>query len=520
MAAITVAALARFAILCLLCLGACSPRHMSEAVTAGVDSSSTDISEYPDSILALESTLTPADIPEEAIAEMSHAESEQGPVARKNGRGRPRISTDILAVRGPRTDIGGRFRLGSLLSAGCRSDGRSTFGFLQLRPWWLIRNVVAGNMTLRMGERLVLGRGFIDYSMLTSPGVTGGVTAAPSLSRWFGRPGLAVELGTERWMAQAVLIGETTPRFEPAMLWLSTGCRLASTRFGVTVGTPSGQLPRDRAATVVSVHASHRGDGLELSAESAVWSRAHTYFAVRVSQRDSQRWSMRVYRAARFSADTNPATDPVPNGDVLHGAIADTGMHYRGVAFRITASLGSRDSASERRKFRRATVSAKRNRGTVRWEASIAVLGDTRTGSPGDLGETVQTTTDREIRFRGKAIVAPGPHLSHAVVVDYRPRRRWCADGLSIIVTARANLGRLQASGQVAAYSLGQGQGVFIARPGIGNFEGVSSIYGRGSDVALRLRLRLTRGLSLLGYYGEPWLKEHRTYLGVQFRFR
>lgn len=229
---------------------------------------------------------------------------------------------------------------------------------------------------------------------------------------------------------------------------------------------------------------------------------------------------MRVYRAARFSADTNPATDPVPNGDVLHGAIADTRMRYRDVTFRMTASLGSRDTAAERRKFRRATVSAKRNRGAVRWEASVAVLGDKRTGAPGDLGETAQTTTDREIRFRGKAIVSPGPYLSHSVVVDYRPRGRWGADGLSIIVTARADLGRLQASGQVAAYSLGQGQGVFIARPGIGNFEGVSSIYGRGSDVALRLRLQLTRGLSLLGYYGEPWLKDHRTYLGVQFRFR
>ena len=99
-------------------------------------------------------------------------------------------------------------------------------------------------------------------------------------------------------------------------------------------------------------------------------------------------------------------------------------------------------------------------------------------------------------------------------------RRRWRADGLSIVVTARADLGRLQATGQVAAYSLGKSQGLFISRPGIGNFEMFSSVYGRGSDIALRLCFKLTRALSLLVYHGEPWLKEQRTYLGIQFGLR
>ena len=56
--------------------------------------------------------------------------------------------------------------------------------------------------------------------------------------------------------------------------------------------------------------------------------------------------------------------------------------------------------------------------------------------------------------------------------------------------------------------------------PGIGSFEGLSSVYGSGSDVALRFRLRLNGALSLTGYYGEPWLKEQRVYLGVQFEYR
>jgi hypothetical protein len=393
---------------------------------------------------------------------------------------------------------------------------------MQLRRWWLIRNVVVGNMTLRMGERLVLGRGLIDYSMLTAPGVDNGLTAAPSLSRWFGCLGLAVELGTERWTGQAVLTGKTTARFEPAMLWLSTGYRLASTRIGVTVGTPGGRVtvPRDPQATVVSAWGSYRGDGLEMSAESATWQRTRTCFALRVSQRRSPKWSVRYYHAAKFSAGTNPAIDPMPNGDVLRGAVADARARYKGISLRVTASLGSCDSASERRRFRRATVSARRHRGVARWEASVTLLGDTRVGPPGVLGEVARTTSDSEIRFRGKAVLAAGPRLSHAVVVDYRPRRRWCVDGLTIVVTGRANLGCLQASWQVAAYSLRKGQGVFISRPGIGSFEGFSSVYGAGSDVALRLRLRLKRGLSLIGYYGEPWLKEHRTYLGVQFGYR
>ena len=525
MAAIAVGRLAGLAaVLCLLCQTACSPRHTAARSVPAGDSSSSQIVVHGDSILSLENALTLDDIPAEAIAEIPNADLERRAdnTARKNRRGHTRVSTDVLVVHGPRSDINGRLRLGSLASAGCRSDGRSTLGFVQLRRWRLIRNVIVGNMTLRMGERLVLGRGFIGYSMLTAPGVGNGVTAAPSLSRWSGRPGLAVELGTERWMGQAVLIGETMGRFEPAMLWLSAGYRLASSRLGVTVGTPSGRMTatRNRDATVVSAYASYRGDGLEVSAESATWSRAHTCFALRLSQRHSPRWSVRYYHAAKFSAGTNPAVDPTPNGDVLRGAVAAARVRYKGTSLRITASLGSRDSASERRRFRRATVSARRTRGAARWEASVALLGDTRVGPPGVLGEAAQTTSDREIRFRGKVVLTAGPRLSHTVVVDYRPGQRWRADGLTIIVTARANLGRLEAKGQVAAYSLGKGQGVFISRPGVGRFEGFSSVYGRGSDVALRFRLRLKRGLSLIGYYGEPWLKEPRTYLGVQFGYR
>ena len=126
-------------------------------------------------------------------------------------------------------------------------------------------------------------------------------------------------------MGQAVLIGQKAAHFEPAMLWLSTGYRLASTRLGVTVGTPSVRIaaPRSPGATVVSAYASYRGDGLEMSAESATWPRGHTFFAFRVSQRHSPRWSVRYYHAAKFSAGTNPAVDPMPNGDVLRGAVAD-----------------------------------------------------------------------------------------------------------------------------------------------------------------------------------------------------
>jgi len=183
-------------------------------------------------------------------------------------------------------------------------------------------------------------------------------------------------------------------------------------------------------------------------------------------------------------------------------------------------SAGFRRNLANRPRLRRATVSAKRHRGVAHWEATVALLGETRVGPPGVLGEAAQTTSDHEIRFRGKAVLSAGPRLSHAVVVDYRPQRRWRTEGLTIIVTARANFGRLQASGQVAAYSLGRGQGVFISRPGIGSFEGLSSVYGSGSDVALRFRLRLNGALSLTGYYGEPWLKEQRVYLGVQFEYR
>jgi hypothetical protein len=143
-------------------------------------------------------------------------------------------------------------------------------------------------------------------------------------------------------------------------------------------------------------------------------------------------------------------------------------------------------------------------------------LFDDRRTNPTDLGETASTSSDREIRFRCKVVAIPDPRWSHAVVVDYRPGKRWSSDGLTVIITAKADLWRLQATGQVAAYSLAAGQGVFISRPGIGSLERLSSVYGAGSEVALRFRLRLAEGLCLLGYYGEPWLRERRMYVGLQ----
>jgi hypothetical protein len=184
-------------------------------------------------------------------------------------------------------------------------------------------------------------------------------------------------------------------------------------------------------------------------------------------------------------------------------------------------SIGIHRSASGRRRFRRAAILATGKERGIAWEGSLWLLEDTRVRLPNNvLVEASPVQVEREVRLRGKVITELGAHMVHTFVLDYRPGIRWDSAGLGVSVATRATLGRLQARWQVTAYSLRPGQSRFVTRPGIGTFEWFSTVYGRGSDVAMRVRWRLRDDLFVLGYYGEPWLKEPRAYVGMQLLLR
>jgi hypothetical protein len=508
---------------------ACSPRH--GAVPATVDSlwSASPVESDEDSLLAVEHELARSGAAAERVNELSLSGPPPAAAQRRSGKSRDyqRVAVDMNAINGSRREIGGSFALRNVLAMGLRSTDASTLGFLKLDRWRFLRSVVVGNMTLRMGERLVLGRGFTSYQMVTTRAVSDGMAASPSLSRWFGRSGVAVDAGGESLRTKAAILssGQSLLRFDPAILWVSVGSRFGSEQLGLTIGKPlvsdTGGGGANTNFTLASLYAWHRGGMFHASGEFVRWLPGRSYFALTVGQRGSLQWSIRYFHAPAFSSSANPAVDPTPTGALIHGALVDVRQRYTAARIRTVMSIGIHRSASGRRRFRRAAILATGKERGIAWEGSLWLLEDTRVRLPNNvLVEASPVQVEREVRLRGKVITELGAHMVHTFVLDYRPGIRWDSAGLGVSVATRATLGRLQARWQVTAYSLRPGQSRFVTRPGIGTFEWFSTVYGRGSDVAMRVRWRLRDDLFVLGYYGEPWLKEPRAYVGMQLLLR
>jgi hypothetical protein len=519
--------LATFAAL-VVCAASCSPRRALNSVSAG-DSVAVMATPWDeeDSLLVVEDALAGSETPVEDIAELPTPAAETNTRTSGN-RGRPgpkprRITADVTTIVGTRREVKGTVGSTNTLSVGFRSNGMSTLAYLRLGPWWVVRSAVVGNMTLRMGERLVLGRGFTSYPLLTTGGVREGIRAAPSLSRWSGRSGVAVTVGADSWDAHAILLGtsQAFPRLHPTMLWVSARSRFRVEQIGLSIGRRIARTVNDATphpkTTVMSLHASHRTRGLEGSGEYVRWFPGESYFALRLLRRGALRWSIRYYRAPLFPSSANPAIEPTPSGMVLQGVTVDTSRPYGSTKARLVISLGSRRSAIEKQRFTRTVLSVSGKSRGFDWEGSLLTLEEIETHFPTDvIVHTSSVNTAHKIRLRARAGIASGG-LSHTVTLDYRPGRRWNSEGFSLTVGTGVNVGRLEARWQATAYSLASGQSRLITRPGVGTFEWISTVYGTGSDVSVRVRLRLWHDLFLLGFYGLPWLKEGRAYVGTQF---
>lgn len=431
------------------------------------------------------------------------------------------ISLDVTAVRGTHEEVRAHFDAKRMFSMGLRASERWTLGFLRLRRDGFIRNVVLGNLTLRMGERLILGRGFRSYRDITAGGVREGMVAVPSLSRWFGRPGASIAAGYGRWRLQTTVLGPVAAtRFHPSMGWLTLARRSRVTAAGLTLGLPIGRSSArgQHAIRLLSLHAAHRAGDFDLSGEHVHYLGGDSFLALRLSQRGVHRWSIRYYVAPLFATASAPSLEPIPDGTVVQGIAADVARRSGAKTTRLAVSLGHRRSASERRLFRRATLSISGRQNGREWECGAFAREEVQTGfSRGPLAVTGPDREEHDLRLRG-ALRAGGDRVSHVVRLDYAPGREWRSGGLLLAITTRMLVGRLDARLQVSAYSFPSGRRGFISRPGVGAWEWFSIVYGRGSDVAVRIRLSVTEHVSLIGYYGEPWLNEGRVYIGARVR--
>lgn len=467
--------------------------------------------------LAIVDGLTPADVPDGAVDAMSADTPYRGvePDARW-------LTGSAVATYGPRTELSAVLDLGENLSVGFRVRDSDPLGFAVVTPPRWIRRVVVGNMVLRMGERIVLGRGFVDYPFHTTRGRAEGVVVSPSLSRWSGRPGLAIDLGGERLAIQSVFVSETPTRLEPSpgALWLSVASRAAGVECSAALGRRVDGNAVAEAPLVTSLCARYPGDGFVASAEWATVSRRR-YFAVTLSSRGAFAWFARVYRVPAFPATAMPSSDLSSNGNVQQGASIVSSARLLRTKTRFAILLGSRITGTERRMFRRLMLTAGGRTGIVSWEGSVTAVGTDRISLPKTPDvQAVVADGDRALRGRVKLQIASGPHVSYSLAIDHRIGAGWRGDGLVLIVAGRAHWKRFETRWQTAAYSLGPGQGALITRPGVGSFESFSSVYGGGSDNAIRIRVRLSPDLLLTAYLGEPWQKQQRLYVGASATLR
>ena len=465
-----------------------------------------------DSIPDLGDVLSPGESDDD-LPEVSHS--------RRAGR---LTRADLLFLGGARDEFRGSVRLGSHIEVGARVGEESQTGYVVVSRLGVLKSLAIGNLRLRIGERLLLGRGLIGYSLSTTGPVREGAVVAPSLSRWSGRPGVAADVGVGQWAARFVLFGEHSDDMEARMFLVSVGRRSESLTAGATVGIPLhervGERVGGRRASVGSAYLLLRKKRFEISGEVAGWSTLAPFVALRVAARGRDGWALRCYRAPMFAATDPPLSGGEPLERWQQGVTMSARYPIGQLRFRWTVYLVSRFSPDDYRRYRRAQASVAGKIVRGEWEAGVIAIDDAMVSYVASPLSERRSTLKRQMRFRLKVRVHGGRSLSQSIQLDYRPGSHWGNDGLGASVGLRATLGRLQAECKATAYRMADGQSMLLSRPGVGYFEWFSTAWGHGSDISVRLLGAVTENLSLLAYYGQPWLREQRIYIGVRVVLR
>jgi len=486
----------------------------------------------------LEAALTAEDQTEVMTALGEDPLEAQGVPPRSENRAAPRRTTrgdlvlgEVVGVTGYRSQLRVDVRAGGGFSAGLKTDRSGSVGFLRLsRPGW-VRSVYVGHLNMRMGQRLILGRRLGMYASSATGPVSGGVTVTPSLSRWFGRTGGGVEIHMGRWTCHSVLVGalDVDERWRPRSLWISLvrSSRWVST--GVSVGEQIGcriesaGSPKGRRPAVFSAHAAVRRDGVDGSGEVVWFSNGRAYFALRAARRGRPRyprWSLLVFRAPYVSSTLNFMTDLDPGTRTVQGTRMDVSWKISRVHATVACLVGRIWSPSEKSVYRRVVVSARAGRrDAVSWECSLVRSIRSYDRHPADR-LTRQSSLDKRENFRCRAAIEfrRGRLLSTKIRLDYMPPVGEVGDGTLLLVGMGVRTKRLDARLQIAAHSIPRGRSAFIARPGVGSFELFSAVYGKGSDVSIRVQLWVTERIALFGYHGSSPARRNRVYLGIRGR--
>lgn len=387
-------------------------------------------------------------------------------------------------------------------SAGVRDvDGRRS-AFVTLSDLGALRQVHAGRAHVRFGEQLVLGRGFGSYPTAYATSAAGALSWSPSLSAFSGVDVVATTLRTGALSLQSV-VARAPDATRSAWLALTADARPPG-RFSVLAGWPGTVAGRPR---MLAVAGQLHGAGLSFTWECAV-DRTRVFGAARIA-------APRFGSAAFFHAPVlTSADEPLVHFLERPGAVRGVLVDWRRIAgFRLAGRvlLTTRADADASRIRRQVWLSTHGGR-QLRWKLSLYHLSETDESLARAVPQ-VATTVSRHATTRLRLDIEFGDRSSR-----HRMRADIVERGVVVAAGSRLEAGRVTAEWRAAAYALPPGRPAWVTRPGPGPFERFSSVYGRGSDLGVRIRFRLFSHSLLEAYYGRPYLNAARFYVGASYR--
>jgi hypothetical protein len=513
-----------------LTLGACAggslhpfrdtagPRAEGGSDSVRVDAQSDSVSRWSSTAAdLLESDLPDGTRDESAASQASDAAPDIQP---KGG------SYEVTAVAGFRSEV--RLRAGDMrgFSGGVRVGESFTMGYVRYEGRGFLRALHVGRMTIRAGERLLLGRGLGDYGSSTTGRVREGFAVSPSLSQWFGFNGAAVELAGGPWRFQTLAFTppDAESRFERGSAWSSVVRDFSRGSLGVMaalVKSRSSEATAGPAATRLSTVGAHTvfgGQGFDGSGEVARLG-SEWYFAGRIRTTARRaRWSLLVFDAPFDVPPGGPGMEPPARRD--HGAALSVSSRILGLKGSLRLFAGQRVSRSGRADYRRLIAEVDRGGpGPVRWSLRASAKTCRETDFPTNpVVRELSVESSRELALRAALSIDDRRAVRTAARIDYLPPTDQMGSGTVVSVSVNAATARIDASMSATSHSLAPGRRAFVTRPGLGPYEWFGSLYGKGSDLSFRVGLRLSPDSRLIFFYASPWRGVERAYAGIECR--
>ncbi len=424
----------------------------------------------------------------------------------------------IEGLTGHRQVVDAKAGLRGLFYAGFRSSSGFSNGYLEVRGNGPLKRIVVGGVRPRLGEGLLLGA---RYSLFSPPRMArpdGGLAVSPTASVWARQRGVAGTVTAGRNDVSLAGWRETDGETVQAdVLWASVSRRYAAGIAGAAAGYRL--APKNGAETAaggpvdVVVFAGADTPSGMVSGELARF-RGRVYGAARSTVRAGGDWNVELFNGPVPGGFSSSVICPADLGRQQWGSAVHRVKRYGGVYTRVSVYSNGQRSETKRKRRNRIELSGRGGE----WEASVRLAEETTlTHSTQPVEHRCGPAVRRQGRFR--LTWDGGEKIGLRQIYRLQLLTGPGGDGAMGVVGSVGlgySAGGLEARFQVNNYSLAPGQMGYVTRPGVAGYETVSVVTGTGSDLSSRIRLAAAGrgGLSL--YWGQPWRKEPRWYVGLK----